>query len=105
MDFTLSVGEELKIRDELFGADGLPGASYDDTIDAIWINAQDSVVQVMHNGKLNGTLKGISPGTSFLQVTIVNHAREPKVSESNITVKAVPPPIRDTVRTELVLDV
>lgn len=106
-DFTLKVGEELKIVDVIFDADNQPGAAYKDTVDAIWINSADSVVQVMHTGNLNGTLKGIAAGTSFLTVTVQDVDGNPLVATSNITVQDVPPPpppVRKGVRAELMLD-
>lgn len=106
-DLPVKVGQEISIHIGLFGADNELGASYDETEDVTYLNAQDAIANVMHNGGLTAKIKGIAPGTSYLQALVKNHAGIKIQIEGNIVVttdEPPPPPIRDAVRGEFFID-
>lgn len=100
-NFTLEVGQEVKIRCDIFGEDNQPGAAYNTTIPVIWVNGDDAVVQVQQDGSLKSTLKGVLAGQSTLTATVVNMHGASLTATSVVTVTD---PVRDGVRAELVVD-
>ena len=99
-EFTLAIGQALRLHNEQFGTDGQTGAARNMDVAPIWINEKDQVVQsrIDDSGEF-GNFIAIAPGQSLLTVTITNVAGQQITDEAMLIVS--PPPVRDTVRTEL----